>query len=186
MDGKGRGTSVSLRSLLHPSPQPPPLASTSPTSSHLSPALETCTSAQKNELAGSQLPGCQGQPIRRWGTLPTARTGGPGAGPEGLEGRPCLRPVPQRAGEQRQGRVGREAERKKGEAREWETLRWWEGELPRLRGHWLPPLSLGATVLTAPRIHRSMALNLDIATRHFLILLLPPCSPPPPQVGKDS
>lgn len=56
--------------LAPPPPQPPTLASTSPTSSGSSPAVETCTSAQKNELAGSQLLGCNSQQIWCWGHLP--------------------------------------------------------------------------------------------------------------------
>lgn len=51
-----------------------------------SPAVETCTSAQKNELAGSHLLGCQGQPNQALGAphLPPGMRAR-GAGPGGLD-----------------------------------------------------------------------------------------------------
>lgn len=95
-----------------PSPQPLPLASTSPTTSGTSPAVETCTSAQKNELTGSLLLGCQGQPIRHWGRLTHLQGQRAGAGPDRLVGEPCPRLCPREvtgaAGEGPGGRNGRQ------------------------------------------------------------------------------
>ena len=141
--------------------------STSPPSSGSSPAVESCTSAQKNELAGSQLLGCQGQPIGRWGHLAHHQGRGPGAGPEGLEGGPCLRPVPRERwrGRNRKPRAGVEVV---------------GTESCTLRG------TPAATSFLAAHGHTEQVSQPQPGHSAFSHFFLLPCSPPCPQVGKSS
>lgn len=74
--GRGEGTLGLSGEGLTP-PVPSPGQHQPPSTSDSSPAVETCTSAQKNELAGSQLLGCQGQ-SGCGGTSPTTRDQGCG------------------------------------------------------------------------------------------------------------
>lgn len=111
MESRGRQL-VSGGRVLPVVPTAPPLAS--PTSSYSSPAMETCTSAQKSELAGSQLLGCQASQSGAGGTSPTSKDKGLGAGPEELEGRPCPKAC---APETDKGRSGRGREEETGHGR---------------------------------------------------------------------
>lgn len=76
---------------------PLPLAALAQTQS--SPAVETCTSSQKNELAGSQLLGCR-----------ISQSGTKSASPTSRDKGPCQRPVPQTAGWEQYREGGRGAE----------------------------------------------------------------------------
>lgn len=126
--GRGEGTLVSLGKVWHP-PAPSPGQHQPPSTSDSSLAAETWTSAQKNELAGSQLLGCQGanQALGAPHLPPGTRAGG--AGPEGLEGG---RALPKAC-------APRETDRKKQEAESRPLRRW--GHRPAGSGAAATPVS---------------------------------------------
>lgn len=110
------------------------------------------------------------------GTSPTSKDKGLGAGPEGLEGGPCLKACAPETEKGSRREIGREEEIGSGREGDIEVV---GGRAARLGdiGH-----HLGATFFTGQQAHWNMAANLDPTTWHFLTFL--PCSPFLPQVEK--
>lgn len=140
---------VSPGKVRHPA-APSPGQHQPPSISNSSPAVETCTSAQKNELAGSQLLGCRGQPIRLWGHLTYHQ--GPGLGALDLKDWRVGPP---------QGLCPERDRREETGSRE-QATEVVGTQACRLRGSGHPPFP-GCT-----RAHWGKALDPDPATRHFL------------------
>lgn len=140
---------VSPGKVRHP-PAPSPGQHQPPSTTDSSPAVETCTSAQKNELAGSHLLGCQGQPIRLWGHL----TYHQGRGLGGLDLKGWRVDLPQ-------GLCPKRDRQEETGSRE-QTTEVVGTETCRLGGQWPPPVSW---------LHQGtlgQGFDPDPATQHFL------------------